>query len=701
MKKNIISILTLIATFFLFQFSAWCQAERDYLVDQDLAPLLINEISGERTLDYITKISRFHRIRGGGPGSGYNDAVDYIVEELKKFGLDDVHVDRYKSDGVTSYLRWRSPIGWRVKGARLWLVKPESELLADFSNVAVSLMAYSNSGQAEGDVVFVGDGRNDADYEGINVKDKIVFAVGGFGSDVHRQAVLKRGAFGIVVGPSNREDRLDYPDLIEHKRLSFSGEEKEKAGWGFSLSRRQTNRLLSLINSGVKVRMSATVDAELFDGEMPVISALITGKTLPDQEILVMGHLDHYKPGANDNASGSAGMMEMARVLAGMIDKNKIERPSRSIRFLWVPEMHGAMAYVTEHKKVGENTLVGINLDMIGENYLKCKSYLYMTRPPFSSPSYLGDIVRDTFLWVDRINLFSERGSQMWLNIRDVGYSGGSDHYIFTDPSIGVPSLMLCHSDVFHHTSYDTPDKCDPTELRRVINAATMSALIIANAADEKAVDIAAYVAEKGLERLHSQSRKSMALLRSFSQENNFSNQASNLLRKILSYTEIVGEVEKAAILSCKELVQNRKTAAVIDELAKSLNDDIAGEKKRLELYFEFICSKMDVKIVPARLTETEKKARELIPNRLFRGPLPRDFLSVKLGNDYLWYLNNGDQIGGDLSTKLFEITNLIDGKRDLLRIRDTVSAQFGETGIGFVIRYMEDLKSLGLVSWK
>jgi len=700
MKKRLFCLFVLLALVFSFGNNTYSQLVGGYLVDTELAPLLIDEISGERAHDYVTKISRFHRIRGGGPGSGYNDAVDYVVEELNTFGLDDVHVERFKSDGFATYLRWQSPVGWRVKGARLWLVEPRRELLADFSDVATSLMAYSHGGKAEVEVVYVGSGTSDADYENIDVQGKIVFATGGDGDGVHRRAVIERGAAGIVVGPSDREDRMDYPDLIELKRLNFSGEEREKAGWGFSLNRRQTTRLLLYFQSDKKVVMRAEVDAELFDGEMPVVSALIRGRTLPDEEILIMGHLDHYKPGANDNASGSAGMMEMTRVFTQLIQSGEMERPHRSIRFLWLPEMHGAMAYVDSHPEVGERTLVGINLDMIGENYEACRSFMVMTRPPFSTPSYLGDVVEDMFLWVDRLRLFSSRGSPQDLNYRNVGYSGGSDHVIFTDPTIGVPSVMLVHSDVFHHTSYDTPDKCDPTELRRVTLAAAMAGLVIANAQGEKAADIAAYVAERGLDRMHQRARRSMALLRERSGSETFAQSASALFRNLLSYAEIVGDVETASVQSCKELCQDATARTAIDGLAKTLEKDIAQEKQRLDQYYRFVCQSRGLNPERAGLTEIEKRAKRIVPKRTFRGPLPYQFLSNALGEEAKWYDENPRLIGGNMENKTFEIANFADGTHDLLWIRDAVSAEFGETDIAFVLRFAEDLKKLNLMSW-
>jgi Iap family predicted aminopeptidase len=700
MKKHTFCFFGLIFGILLFQGSASCQPEGGYLIDPKIAPLLINEISGERTHDYITRISRFHRIRGGGPGSGYNDAVDYVMQELNKFGLDDVHVERFRSDGFATYLRWQSPVGWRVRSAQLWLVEPQEELLADFSDVAVSLMAYSNGGEAEAEVVFVGNGRTDADYQGKDVKGKIVFATAGDGNGVHRKAVIERGALGVAVGPSDREDRLEYPDLVELNRLNFSGEERSKAGWGFSLSRRQTNRLLRLIERGTSLRMHASVDADLFDGEMPVVSALIKGQSYPDEEILIMGHLDHYKPGANDNASGSAGMIEIARMLTHLIQSGKMERPYRSIRFLWLPEMHGAMAYADAHPDVGEHTLAGINLDMIGEDYEKCKSFMVLTRPPFSSPSYLGDVVEDMFLWVDRLDFHSSRGSYFRLNYRDVAYSGGSDHVIFTDPTIGVPSLMLGHADVFHHTSYDTPDKCDPTELRRVTTAAAMAALVISNAEDEKALDIAAYVATKGLDRMHQQTRKSMADLRDLATTDKFPEEASAFYRNALRYTEIIGSVEKASLESCKELCRNAGMKKAIDQLSQNMNADIKSENTKLELYIQSVCKSRGFQAKRPALSELEKKAKAIIPKRLFRGPLPFDFFQQSLGEGVRWHLENIQKAGSNMGDKMFEIANFTDGSHDLLWIRDAVSAEFGDTDVEFVIRYVEDMKKLRLMDW-
>ncbi|RKY89315.1 hypothetical protein DRQ09_01595 [candidate division KSB1 bacterium] len=476
---------------FMMSFPVFGQIQRDFLIDVEKQNVIINHLSGERAKDYVMRITRFNRIRGGGEGSDYNACVDYVEKELRKFMLDEVVVEKFRSDGFAEYLTWKSPVGWRVRSAKLYMVEPVKRLICDYSRVAVSLMPYSNKGNDEAEVIFVGEGKTERDYFGKDVKGKIVFATGGNGALVHREAVIKRGALGVIVGPSNRRDRYQYPDLVEMNRLSPTGEERNKAKWGFALSYRQTQWLKSFFDKNIKVRAKAIVDAELFDGNMPVISAVIRGKKNPEQEIIIMAHLDHYKPGANDNASGSAGLIEIARTLMYLIKNGFIDRPNRTLRFLWLPEMHGTMAYLNKHKDIGKRALAGINIDMIGEDYGKCISFFSVTHQPFSSPSFIGDVVKHFVEVISNIDLFEQRGKKYLMNYRFTGYSGGSDHVMFSDPTIGVPSIMIGHPDVFHHTSYDTPDKVDPTEMKRSVAVVTLSALAIANADNCSAYDIA------------------------------------------------------------------------------------------------------------------------------------------------------------------------------------------------------------------
>ena len=217
MRKSILGLAVSFSAFLLLETAAWSQQigalePGGYLIDQELLRVLENEVSGEIAKGYVEDLARYHRIRGGGPG--YHGAAVYIRDKLREYGYTEVELERFLADGFTYYLGWRSPVGSRVEEAELWMLEPEKEILARYSEVAVSLMPYSNRSRATGSLVDVGRGDRDEDYENINVRGKIALATGS-GVAVHQKAVLERGALGVLVTPSGRADRQDYPDLLD------------------------------------------------------------------------------------------------------------------------------------------------------------------------------------------------------------------------------------------------------------------------------------------------------------------------------------------------------------------------------------------------------------------------------------------------------------------------------------------------------
>jgi len=669
-------------------------------VDKTLLKSIKSEVSGERAWDMMSKISRFHRIRGGGEGSDYNRCVEYLAQELKKLGLKEVRIERFRADGIQKNFLWNSLLGWKVKEAELWMKEPEERLISRFSDQAVSLMPYSNGGSVESEVVFVGEGKSDADYENKNVSGKVVFAIGGDGDRVHRKAVLERGAAGVIIGPADRDDRLQYPDLIEVYRISISGEEKSEAGFGFALSRRQTKELLSIIKSGKKIKIKAHVDAELFIGDMPVLEAKITGTDFPSQEVIVMGHLDHYKPGANDNASGSAGMFEMARNIQALIKRGDICPPKRTIKFLWVPELHGTIPYVAKHSDLRNKGIAGINLDMIGENYYLCESLLNVICSPYSVPGYINDVFINLLGWLDTKDFFSPRGSRLLFNFRVKPNAGGSDHIVFNDSYFSIPTIALYHGDVFHHSSYDTPEKCDPTEMKRIISLTLASTLFIANADDEDAVSLAREVYNNAILRMAKRTQKSIRLLHQYASDDSRKEDLTELFFNLVQYPEIQAQVEMANLHEVKELCQKESCNIMIDKLIDNLRSQFQKEKERLTSIKEIILPQHGIKNNKYKPETLYKEASSMIPQRLFKGPLPWGFMGTLEKEDYEWYQKNKYKAGGYYDSKMSEIINLMDGKRSLLDIRQIISCEYDETDIGFVLHFVKDLKKYGLVKF-
>jgi aminopeptidase YwaD len=669
------------------------------LIERDLWKKISSEYSGELAKYHVLNISLHHRIRGGGPG--YDAAVDYVVARAKEYGLEEVTVERFLADGYKSYLGWRSPVGWRVNGAELRMVKPYERILCRFSDIALSLMTYSNKADVTAELIDVGRGISASDYEGKDVAGKIVFATGD-GATVHREAVIKRGAAGVVCTPSGREDRLTFPDLVEMHRLMPTGEEREKAGFGFALSERQAREIRRLLDDGKKVVLQAKVDAELFDGEMPVVTAIIRGRDFPDQEVIVIGHLDHYRPGANDNASGSAAMLELARTINTLISRGEIEKPKRTIRFLWVPEYHGTMAYLEKHTEFGKKGIAGINLDMVGENPEKTGSLFVLTKTPFSAPSYINDVMAYALSLTDATRLYSPRGSSLPFNYRISEYYGGSDHEPLSDSTIGVPTVMLGHTrDPFHHSSMDTVEMVDPTELRRVGTASTLAIYFIASAGDEEALALGHYISEQGTARLAKTGGEAIAELFNAGRKGADAEKLADLYHELVNRIEFRGMKEEETIKEAATLATSDRPRMMIEKIIPSFHILTGWQKERLDTAYRTVC--LVNKISTRRYIESleEKEAAKIVPVRLFRGSLPYDFLEENLSPADQRFYREYWRKDHAMHAKVYEILNFINGKRDLLFIRNAVSAEFGKTDISFVKRLLEDLAKLNLVTFK
>lgn len=194
--------------------------------------------------------------------------------------------------------------------------------------------------------------------------------------------------------------------------------------------------------------------------------------------MLIVSHLCHPQPFANDNASGVAASLEAARVLAALRREKRLSQPLRTLRFLWPPEMTGTYAYLQRRRQEGtlHRLLCGLNLDMVGEKQEVTGSVFLLERPGEALSGFATDLVAAL-----RERLFAEgvshgqRGRFALVRLAETPFSGGSDHYILSDPTVGCDTPMVIQwPDRFYHTTADTLDKVDPNSLAR---AATLAAV--------------------------------------------------------------------------------------------------------------------------------------------------------------------------------------------------------------------------------
>jgi len=93
--------------------------------------------------------------------------------------------------------------------------------------------------------------------------------------------------------------------------------------------------------------LHAHVKAGQHPGNYEVVTATIPGadSKLKEEEIAFSCHLDHQRPGANDNASGCVTILEVARTLQKLISEGKLARPARTIRFIFRRRLKGRWRY--------------------------------------------------------------------------------------------------------------------------------------------------------------------------------------------------------------------------------------------------------------------------------------------------------------------------------------------------------------------
>ena len=112
--------------------------------------------------------------------------------------------------------------------------------------------------------------------------------------------------------------------------------------------------------------MHAVVRAGREPGAYDIATATIPGSDLRSEEIVFSCHLDHPRPGANDNASGCAAILEVARTLSKLVAEKRIAPPRRTIRFVWPPEVEGTLALLNGRPELASRIKAAVHLDMVG-----------------------------------------------------------------------------------------------------------------------------------------------------------------------------------------------------------------------------------------------------------------------------------------------------------------------------------------------
>lgn len=665
-------------------------------------------VSGEAALQNVIDLSRFHRIQAS---PGYRRAAQWLHRALTRAGLE-AEVLSYPAEEGVRFWAWPSFQEWDCSEATLHLIAPGSEaaLLADFRACPISLIQRSASFDGEAEVVLLEgarDGEVEADYEGLEVAGKMVLTRG----DVRRVrelAVQQRGAAGILFDGMRYVPPVRLQgDLMDARQYTaFWSDPGTSRAFGFVLTPRQGQSLRRLLKKGETVRVRARVLAEEYDGSLEVVSAAIPGTAEQPQEILVTAHLCHPQPSANDNASGAAAVLEAALALQGLVLAGALPRPRRTIRFLWMPEMTGTMAYLSGREAALGQIVAGLNLDMVGEDQDQTGGSWLIERPPEAMASFAPELLA----WLrgllpglrgmpDVSPSHTGIGGYALYRQEEVAFSGGSDHLILSDPSVAIPAPMLIQwPDRFYHTSADTPERTDPASLARAAALAAAYAYWLATAGEQEVSSLGFQMVARFKERIVDEARQAAAEVMGLDDGAGLANALAALDRR-LSY---VVDRQQAALASLRSLAS---VLCLVDELREQVEEaarqELAWVRQAAGLRAVHLGLPGLPEAEPRGLDAAgEEAARLLCPVRLVRGPVPLDQYRATLPAEDQEAWNQRLAAAGDGRHHTLATLALFwaDGKRSILEIADLVEMESGARDAGLLLHYFQLLEKLGFV---
>jgi aminopeptidase YwaD len=461
------------------------------LLPESQVAALANELSGETAKRNLEGLARFHRQRGS---RGFHAAAELVAERARAYGLSDVQILQFPADGTIFYGTQRARQAWDADTGELSEVTGGKDLrIASYAAEPIVLAEDSESAEVTSNLVDVGEGTRDSDYAGKDVKGKIVLVAAQPGS-VQDLAIGKFAAAGIVSYAQNQKTAWsgDNENLIRWGHLEAYSPHKTFA---FMVSLKTARSLQERMRLGETIRLHALVQAGQHPGFYEVVTATIPGSepTLRDTEIAFSCHLDHQRPGANDNASGCVTILEVARTLQKLVSERQLAAPARTIRFIWPPEIEGTVTLLNAKPQFAHRIKAVVHMDMVGGG-LETKAVFHVTRGPMSLPSFVHDVAWAFADWVNEESyqfaatdkaaypMVAPEGGKEPLRAMYSAYTMGSDHDVYQDSSFGIPAIYLNDwPDRYIHTNLDAAANIDPTKLKRAAFIGAASGYFLAN----------------------------------------------------------------------------------------------------------------------------------------------------------------------------------------------------------------------------
>ena len=405
------------------------------------------------------------------PSSGLRKAARFIRARLARLNATPAGTD---GSYFHTYNMVRSKLDREASKGMLRWEDSERELVFGHDYYFTSGIQESD---VTGDVVFVGLGRA-SDVEGLDLTGRWAFAYDeGLPRGVRQRNLQAKGAIGVILAtPPGREDEhgpnkaRGYASWLGGRaslRVVSSDEIYPTVLLGAEAAEVLAQAVVGVLEPGRSLKVefqevraveqtSEMMELEnvcgLFEGSHPELSREV---------IIISAHYDHVGEhdgeifnGADDNGSGTVGMMALAEALAkgGPLD--------RSVLLLWVSGeekgLKGSEAWTIDPTlPEGMRAVCNLNIDMIGRN---APDYLLIT--PTSEHDAYNGLTRMAEKYAP-MEGFPKLGScdEYWMR---------SDHMNFS-VNMGIPVAFLfsdVHAD--YHQATDTVEKIDYDKIHRV-----------------------------------------------------------------------------------------------------------------------------------------------------------------------------------------------------------------------------------------
>ncbi|SNS30497.1 aminopeptidase YwaD [Anaerovirgula multivorans] len=369
-------------------------------------------------------------------------AADYIAKQFQKYGLE---VERQEFP-VLSYVS---------NGVELKMVSPEEREFTTRNFDFTPDTTEFEGGELTAEIVHVGLGYV-SDYEGKDVEGKIaLISRGDFTFFEKAENAAAAGAVGAIIY-NNATNELD---MI----MGTLGSPTDIPV--VAMCKKDGLELAELLKDEIVV-MTIKNDTSIADSYSQNIIATLkaTGNNKKAQTIIIGAHYDSVDcPGANDNASGTATMLEIARVLS----KEKLAYNIKFIAFgAEEVGLNGSYEYVeslTDEEL--DDILAMINMDMVGVG----NGIGVMTAT--NRESFVADLAE---VYIQEFDFQYERS-----------ISTASDHAPFD--YVGIPVVFLNYGpDPYYHTDEDSLDKISKENLYNMGSLVTTMTYDLAKAPSKK-----------------------------------------------------------------------------------------------------------------------------------------------------------------------------------------------------------------------